>query len=372
MKQYQDLLTHILENGASKEDRTGTGTLSVFGHQMRFDLTEGFPLVTTKRCHLRSIIHELLWFLNGDTNIQYLNDNKVRIWDEWAAPEDVLDRDATVDNLLNTGKVFNTHEAMTSTHLINKLAHYQTVEDFTELCKEAGLLPKDHIVYKTRKGDLGPVYGHQWRSWEAVDGRTIDQISEAIELLKNDPDSRRIIVSAWNVGELDKMALMPCHALFQFYTVEMSVEERFEHWVFNTPSDVLEEWKDGPVTTYAAWAESEHGLAYPTRKLSCQLFQRSCDTFLGLPFNIASYALLTHMIAQQCNMIPDEFVWTGGDVHLYKNHMQQANVLLSREPKALPYLHINRKPSSIFDYKIEDFEIRGYEPHDHIPAPIAV
>lgn len=264
MQQYQDLMRKILAEGASKDDRTGTGTRSIFGHQMRFDLSKGFPLVTTKRCHLRSIIHELLWFLKGDTNIGYLHDHNVSIWDEWA----------------------------------------------------------------DENGDLGPVYGKQWRAWGAANGRTIDQLSTVVQQLKQDPDSRRIIVSAWNVGELDQMALMPCHALFQFYVAN--------------------------------------------GKLSCQLYQRSCDVFLGLPFNIASYALLTHMLAQQCDLDVGDFVWTGGDTHLYMNHMEQTELLLSREPRALPQLVIKRKPASIFDYQFEDFEIVGYDPHPAIKAPVAV
>ncbi|OCG76759.1 thymidylate synthase [Gilliamella sp. Nev6-6] len=264
MKQYLALMQKILDEGTSKSDRTGTGTLSIFGHQMRFNLQEGFPLVTTKKCHLRSIIHELLWFLKGDTNINYLKDNKVTIWDEWA----------------------------------------------------------------DQNGDLGPVYGKQWRAWGANDGRQIDQISQLIEQIKNDPDSRRMIVSAWNVGELDKMALAPCHAFFQFYVAN--------------------------------------------GKLSCQLYQRSCDVFLGLPFNIASYSLLVHMIAQQCDLQVGDFVWTGGDTHLYSNHMEQAHLQLSREPKVLPKLMIKRKPSTIFDYNFEDFEIMDYDPYPAIKAPVAV
>ncbi len=264
MRQYLDLMRDILENGASKTDRTGTGTLSVFGRQMRFDLAEGFPLVTTKKLHLRSIIYELLWFLNGDTNIKYLNDNKVTIWDEWA--------DET--------------------------------------------------------GELGPVYGHQWRSWPTPDGRQIDQISQVLDSIRNKPDSRRHIVSAWNPAEVDKMALPPCHALFQFYVA------------------------DG--------------------RLSCQLYQRSADFFLGVPFNIASYALLTHMFAQQCDLEAGEFVWTGGDVHLYTNHLEQARLQLSREPFGLPTLNIKRKPETIFSYQFEDFEIVNYQAHPAIKAPIAV
>lgn len=264
MKQYLDLMKDILDNGAHKSDRTGTGTLSVFGRQMRFDLGDGFPLVTTKKLHLRSIIYELLWFLNGDTNIKYLKDNGVSIWDEWA----------------------------------------------------------------DENGELGPVYGHQWRSWPAPDGRQIDQITQVIQQIKQKPDSRRHIVTAWNPAEVDKMALPPCHALFQFYVA------------------------DG--------------------KLSCQLYQRSADFFLGVPFNIASYALLTHMFAQQCDLLPGEFVWTGGDVHLYTNHIDQAKLQLTREPYALPQLVISRKPASVFDYRFEDFEIRNYQAHPGIKAPIAV
>ena len=264
MKQYLDLERHILNNGVQKTDRTGTGTLSVFGYQMRFNLQEGFPLVTTKKVHLRSIIYELLWFLNGDTNIKYLKDHGVSIWDEWA----------------------------------------------------------------DENGELGPVYGSQWRSWPAPDGQHIDQIAKLIEQIKSKPDSRRHIVSAWNPSEVDKMALPPCHALFQFYVA------------------------DG--------------------KLSCQLYQRSCDTFLGLPFNIASFALLTHMVAQQCNLDVGDFVWTGGDTHLYSNHLDQVNLQLSREPYPLPTLKIKRKPDSIFEYMFEDFEILNYQSHPGIKAPIAV
>jgi thymidylate synthase len=254
----------ILDKGAHKTDRTGTGTISVFGRQMRFDLSEGFPLVTTKKLHLRSIIYELLWFLNGDTNIKYLKDNGVSIWDEWA----------------------------------------------------------------DESGELGPVYGHQWRSWPAPDGRSIDQITQVLDQIRKKPDSRRHIVSAWNPAEVDKMALPPCHAMFQFYVAE--------------------------------------------GKLSCQLYQRSADFFLGVPFNIASYALLTHMFAQQCDLLPGEFVWTGGDTHLYTNHIEQAKLQLSREPFALPQLVIARKPESIFDYKFEDFQIQNYQSHPSIKAPIAV
>lgn len=262
--QYEKLLRHVYENGHQKTDRTGVGTRSVFGYQMRFDLSEGFPLVTTKKLHIRSIVHELLWFLSGSGNIGYLHDNKVSIWDEWA----------------------------------------------------------------DENGDLGPVYGVQWRSWPTPDGRHIDQITNAVDLIKNHPDSRRIIVCSWNVADIDRMALPPCHCLFQFYVA------------------------DG--------------------KLSCQLYQRSCDIFLGVPFNIASYALLTHMMAQQCDLEPGEFIWTGGDCHIYNNHFEQAVEQLSREPRPYPKLVIKRRPASIFDYKFEDFEITDYNPWPHIKAPIAV
>jgi thymidylate synthase len=264
MQQYHDLLQHILDKGARKSDRTGTGTLSVFGHQMRFDLLDGFPLVTTKKVHLKSIIYELLWFLNGDTNIGYLKENGVGIWDEWA--------DAN--------------------------------------------------------GDLGPVYGKQWRSWATPDGRVIDQITEVVHTLKNNPDSRRIIVSAWNVADIPDMALAPCHCLFQFYVVN--------------------------------------------GKLSCQLYQRSADVFLGVPFNIASYALLTLMLAQVCDLQPGEFIWTGGDTHLYINHLEQTNLQLSRAPKALPVMKINPDIKDIFGFKYEDFQLVGYEPWPGIKAAVAV
>ena len=264
MQQYHDLLKHILENGSEKSDRTGTGTLSCFGYQMRFNLQEGFPVLTTKKLHLRSIIHELLWFLKGDTNIQYLKENKVSIWDEWA----------------------------------------------------------------DENGDLGPVYGYQWRSWPTADGRQIDQIKNLIASIKNNPDSRRHIVSAWNVGFIEEMALPPCHCLFQFYVA------------------------DG--------------------KLSCQLYQRSADTFLGVPFNIASYALLTMMIAQVCDLEYGDFVHTFGDVHLYNNHLDQAKIQLEREPRELPTMWMNPEVKDLFDFKFEDFELKNYDPHPHIKAAVSV
>jgi len=264
MKQYHDLLQHILDNGTQKEDRTGTGTISVFGYQMRFDLSEGFPCVTTKKLHLRSIIHELLWFLQGDTNIKYLKENKVRIWDEWA----------------------------------------------------------------DENGNLGPVYGYQWRSWPDGNGGTIDQITKLVDSLKNKPDSRRHIVSAWNVADVDNMALPPCHTLFQFYVA------------------------DG--------------------KLSCQLYQRSADTFLGVPFNIASYALLTMMLAQVCGYEPGDFVHTFGDAHIYSNHLEQVQLQLTRDFRPLPTMKINPEVKNIFDFKYEDFELINYDPHPHIKGEVAV
>jgi thymidylate synthase len=264
MRQYLELMRHVLEHGHEKSDRTGTGTLSVFGYQMRFDLSEGFPLVTTKKCHLKSIIYELLWFLRGDTNIKFLNTHGVTIWDEWADPN----------------------------------------------------------------GDLGPIYGHQWRSWDAPDGKHIDQIAQAIGQIRKNPDSRRIIVSSWNVGELSEMRLPPCHALFQFYV------------------------SDG--------------------NLSCQLYQRSGDIFLGVPFNIASYALLTLMIAQVCELKPGDFVHTFGDAHLYLNHIDQAREQLSREPRKMPRMKLNPDVGNIFDFEYEDFMLEGYDPHPAIKAPVAV
>ncbi|WP_022793938.1 thymidylate synthase [Marinococcus halotolerans] len=264
MKQYLDLCRHVLENGGKKDDRTGTGTISTFGWQMRFDLQQGFPVVTTKKLHLRSIIHELLWFLQGETNIAYLKENKVKIWDSWADEE----------------------------------------------------------------GNLGPIYGKQWRSWEGAGGRTVDQISDVVEAIKTNPDSRRLIVSAWNAAEIEDMALAPCHCLFQFYV------------------------QDG--------------------KLSCQLYQRSADIFLGVPFNIASYALLTQMIAHVCDLEPGEFIHTFGDAHIYNNHVEQIRTQLEREPRSLPEMKITRNVDSIFDFTIDDFSLEGYDPHPHIKGEVSV
>ena len=264
MKQYLELMQYVYQHGSEKMDRTGTGILSIFAYQMRFDLQQGFPLITTKKVHWKSIVYELLWFLRGDTNIKFLQDNGVRIWNEWA----------------------------------------------------------------DEAGELGPVYGRQWRHWESKDGRVIDQISNVVEQIKINPDSRRLLVNAWNVGELDNMALPPCHMMFQFYVAN--------------------------------------------GKLSCQLYQRSCDVFLGLPFNIASYSLLLHMMAQQCDLEPGEFVWTGGDVHLYNNHLSQVEEQLLRQPYALPRLQIKRKPNSIFEYQYDDFIVLDYQAHPHIKATVAV
>jgi thymidylate synthase len=268
---YESFMRHVFEHGAAKADRTGTGTRSIFGHQMRFDLAQGFPLITTKKVHLKSVILELLWFLRGDGNARWLQERGVTIWNEWAAPN----------------------------------------------------------------GDLGPVYGVQWRSWPTPDGRHVDQIAEVVQQLRTSPDSRRIIVSAWNVADLPKMALAPCHAFFQFYVAPA-----------DSPS--------------------------ARDKLSCQLYQRSADIFLGVPFNIASYALLTHMLAQQCDLAPGEFIWTGGDCHIYDNHHEQVRTQLAREPRPYPTLVIKRRPPSIFDYEFDDFAIEGYDPHPAIKAPVAV
>ncbi|EEC1560685.1 thymidylate synthase [Salmonella enterica] len=344
MKQYLALMQEILDNGVVKKDRTGVGTLSVFGRQLRFDLKEGFPLVTTKKVHLKSIIHELLWFLNGDTNVKYLQENGVRIWNEWANAE----------------------------------------------------------------GELGPVYGKQWREWRDCkvvechdvrrtqqlmqrgykyignmkeDGTTYlvyekahDQISKVIQQLREDPDSRRIIVNAWNVADLDDMALNPCHNYFQFYTTEMTLLERLDWYEVNEP----EKFASAPLINHEDIDDEERlhetldREGIPRRKLSCFYMMRSNDYLLGAPFNVASYALLTHIVAQQLNMVPDELVYSGVDVHLYSNHLEQAKLQLTREPYPLPKLVIKRKPVSIFDYKYEDFELVGYQAHPHIAAPVAV
>lgn len=406
MKQYQDLMTEVFAKGTPKKDRTGTGTLSIFGHQMRFNLQEGFPLVTTKRCHLRSIIHELLWFLKGDTNIQYLKDNGVTIWDEWCLAEDEVVNKPLVKSERAKLAVEGEYCKEDLLQLIKKLDKMGPVAG-QQYLDEMGV-PKTLPSIMRRAGDLGPVYGKQWRAWqhheiiaaddkEGLDNATskggewiaggddlmngdttpyvyrfeTDQIAKVMDQLKNDPDNRRIIVSAWNVADLDDMALAPCHAFFQFYTREMSLNERVQ-WAEENDNEL---WSDYIHATFVdentrlGWLDKA---GVPTRKLSCQLYQRSCDIFLGLPFNIASYALLIHMFAQQANMVVGDFVWTGGDVHLYSNHLEQARTQLGRTPRALPKLIIKRKPDSIFDYKFEDFDIEGYDPHPAIKAPVAI
>lgn len=344
MKQYQDLMAEVFAKGTPKKDRTGTGTLSIFGHQMRFNLQEGFPLVTTKRCHLRSIIHELLWFLKGDTNIQYLKDNGVTIWDEWA------DKDGNLGPVY--GKQWRAWREHTEVPVFNRKACEELEADGWE---ERGTWGSD-ILYV----------------------RDIDQIAKVMDQLKNDPDNRRIIVSAWNVADLDDMALAPCHAFFQFYTREMDFEER-ESWFFDNHDQTKFNYFISELNSRNLDREAYEGERYqyivensPERVLSCQLYQRSADVFLGVPFNIASYALLIHMFAQQVNMAVGDFVWTGGDVHLYSNHLEQARTQLGRTPRELPKLIIKRKPDSIFDYKFEDFEIEGYDPHPAIKAPVAI
>lgn len=376
MHQYHGLLREVLATGAVKNDRTGTGTTSIFGPQMRFDLRDGFPLVTTKKVHLRSIIHELLWFLNGDTNIKYLNDNNVTIWDEWARDETrsvpcvytveeraaILRQRSSIDG--KTTDWYNEWEA----------ALLEGDDDEEKMAVlDSQNVPREGFRDITTSGELGPVYGKQWRDWVGPDGAHHDQITTVIKQLREDPDNRRIIVSAWNVGELGKMALAPCHAFYQFYTRELSVDERLNWMEDNCPekfkgirfsNDIINN-----DTLIHAVMDSE---GVPARILSCQLYQRSADMFLGVPFNIASYALLIHMVAQQVNMVPGEFVWTGGDTHIYSNHMEQVKEQLTRDPRPLPSLKILRKPDSIFDYKFEDFELTGYDPHPAIKAPVAI
>lgn len=322
MKQYHELMKHILENGKQKGDRTGTGTIGVFGYQMRFNLLDGFPMLTTKKLHWKSIAHELLWFLQGSTNIGYLKENGVRIWDEWALPN----------------------------------------------------------------GELGPMYGKQWTNWEATDGRHINQIADVIEQIKSKPNSRRLIVSAWNPADLPdeslspqtnvangKMALAACHAFFQFQVEEMSFNDRFKSYMYSLTDEEKE-----ILNTMEFALDQERineffdNLDIPRYKLNCQLYQRSADVFLGVPFNIASYALLMHMIADQCNLSVGDFVWTGGDVHLYNNTIEQAKIQLERTPKELPRLLIKRKADSVFDYRFEDFELFNYNPDPHIKAVVSV
>lgn len=350
MYQYLDLMEQVLRYGHDKKDRTGTGTRSLFAPQMRFDLSIGFPLVTTKKVHLRSIIHELLWFLNGDTNTKYLKDNGVSIWDEWA------------DKNGDLGPVYGKQW--------REWMDYRVIsENNTE---QAALLKK--AGYKFFGSETGVALGEP-DIWV----RKTDQISKVIDQLRNDPDNRRIIVSAWNVGELDQMALAPCHSFFQFYTRELSLSERVDYfhrtWDIRNGAVPVILLIDDPTGGYMHEENIAKGLDerdIPKRVLSCQLYQRSADMFLGVPFNIASYALLIHMIAQQVNMAVGEFVWTGGDTHLYSNHLDQARLQLTREPRVLPQLVIKRKPDSIFDYKFEDFELTGYDPHPAIKAPVAI
>lgn len=376
MHQYHGLLRQVLATGTVKKDRTGTGTTSIFGPQMRFDLRDGFPLVTTKRCHLRSIIHELLWFLNGDTNIKYLNDNNVTIWDEWARDETrqvpcvytveeraaILRQRSSIDG--KTADWYNEWEA----------ALLEGDDDEEKMAVlDSQNVPREGFRDVTTSGELGPVYGKQWRDWVGPDGQLHDQITTVIKQLREDPDNRRIIVSAWNVGELGKMALAPCHAFYQFYTRELSVDERLNWMEDNCPEKFKGIRFSNDIINNDTLIHAVMGSeGVPARILSCQLYQRSADMFLGVPFNIASYALLIHMVAQQVNMVPGEFVWTGGDTHIYSNHMEQVKEQLTRDPRPLPSLKILRKPDSIFDYKFEDFELTGYDPHPAIKAPVAI
>ncbi|EBR8177289.1 thymidylate synthase [Salmonella enterica subsp. enterica serovar Heidelberg] len=345
MKQYLEMMQNILDEGHVKGDRTGTGTLSVFGRQMRFDLRKGFPLVTTKKLHLRSIIHELLWFLNGDTNTKYLEDNGVTIWREWQ------------DENGDLGEIYG--------------AQWRR-------WKDVKLVPKKNAALLEKLQDAGYAdYGDADDGSQMFDARVLlkehDQISKVIDQLRNDPDSRRIIVSAWNVGELDQMALAPCHAFFQFYTRELSIDERLDWFEKNLPDQFnVPRFSNEAVADDVVFHVEMDALEIPRRILSCQLYQRSADFFLGVPFNIASYALLVHMVAQQVNMVPGDFVWSGGDVHLYSNHLEQAKLQLTREPLPLAKLVIKRKPESIFDYKFDDFEIQDYVSHDPIKAPVAI
>lgn len=379
MKQYLDLLKDVLENGQVKKDRTGTGTISVFGRQLRFDLREGFPLVTTKKVHLRSIIHELLWFLKGDTNIQYLNDNNVTIWDEWAVKEDVTETITYTDPE-------RAEQALTSGAW--KGNYSSLIEALTKADKTPGgdghaLLdslgvPRTYERVITKKGELGAIYSKQWTDWVTPDGRHINQISKVIDQLRNDPDSRRIIVSAWNVGDIEKAALPPCHNYFQFYTRELTSEERSELY-FKMIDENVELHNEYTRSVYPVVGIESAGQLVklidkyiPKRELSCFFLMRSNDTTLGLPFNIASYALLTHMVAQQVNMTVGELVYSGVDVHIYSNHLEQVKLQLTREPLPLPKLNIKRKPESIFDYQFDDFEIVGYQSHPAIKAPVAI
>lgn len=375
MKQYLDLLKDVLENGVEKGDRTGTGTLSVFGRQMRFNLQDGFPLVTTKKVHLRSIIHELLWFLMGDTNIKYLNDNGVTIWDEWALKEDET-IGYTMDNAERVRYAIH-HQLYDGslrdlTQYLNSLGNDELGHAYLDSIG----VPKDITHVTKHKGSLGPVYGKQWVDWVNTKGEHINQIKKVIDLLTSDPDSRRIYVSAINVGELKEMHLEPCHNYFQFGTRLLNVNQRIRY----AKEHLAEEWESFKESQHAAQSMNDEWITdaewvennTPERGLNCYFQLRSNDLFLGCPFNIASYALLTHMVAQQVGMVPLELVYSGVDAHIYNNHMEQVKLQLTRDPLPLPKLVINRKPASIFDYKFEDFELKDYESHPTIKAPVAI
>lgn len=418
MKQYLDMMRLVRETGAFKQDRTGTGTYSIFAHQMRFNLADGFPLVTTKRTHLKSIIHELLWFLQGSTNIRYLKENGVKIWDEW-----VLDGTAEyVDLSLNERWAIYTKDIDAwQAHIHKEAANNELLGLYPQVMRHLriGTDEEQHAVLDSHRigawkyaagedkgdpvprkrlvaGELGPVYGSQWRSWPKIDivnneiadlskelwdevyhaadqntyaiyNESIDQISNLVDQLKRNPDSRRLIVSAWNPAEVDEMALPPCHCLFQFYTAPLTWEERWH----------IAEEQGYNVDEYRGCVMSDIMVIFdqweiPSRKLSCQLYQRSCDVFLGVPFNIASYALLTMMVAQVTNMVPGEFIWTGGDIHIYSNHLEQVDLQLTRTPHALPKMKINPDVKDLFGFTIDDFELVDYVHDAAISAPIAV
>lgn len=418
MQQYLDLVRKLLEEGKYKEDRTGTGTYSVFGAQMRFNLSEGFPLLTTKHTHIKPIIHELLWFLRGETNIRYLKENGVNIWDQWVKPGTEEYRPMTNEEM--KAAIIKADRNLGSNP--NREYKFTQLEEDKPILCEICCSPNDNFIeikYKQQggleeiysglhggkepkvlvAGELGPVYGSQWRSWPAPNGETIDQISNLIEMIKKNPDSRRLIVSAWNPAEVDNMALPPCHSLFQFYSfdrdwsdivvdlidsdVVIDGEYAIDHHRRVTEDMKSLIWVNG-------WEKTEDNEGYrhpdyrkisfeiaqkygiPTRKLSCQLYQRSADTFIGLPYNIASYSLLTMMLAQVTNHVPGDFVWTGGDCHLYSNHIEQTKLMLSGESYPFPTMTLNPEIKDIFDFKYEDFTLKNYKSNPHIPAPVAV